>query len=227
MGKSRILITDDEKDIRNMVKVMLEKEGFETVTAHNGKDAIEKVKTEPEFHLIIMDIIMPGCDGITAAAAIRKYTDAPILFLTAKSADEDKIQAYGSGGNDYLVKPFSRVELILRIRALLKRYEKKEKTEGPIVLNVSRRIFEKNGQMIQLTEKEFDLLYYLYQNPGIAFSTQELYEHIWKEEVLPSSANTVMVHILKLRKKIEEDYTHPKYIQTVWGKGYCYVEPEV
>ena len=92
---------------------------------------------------------------------------------------------------------------------------------------MSRRILEKNGQRIQLTEKEFDLLDFLYQHKGVAFNTQELYEQIWKEEVLPSSANTVMVHILKIRKKIEDDYTHPKYIQTVWGKGYCYVEPEV
>lgn len=227
MEQRKILITDDEKDIRNMVKVMLDKEGYETVTAHNGREAIETVKKESDFHLIIMDIIMPEMNGIVAAAEIRKYTECPILFLTAKSADEDKILAYGSGGDDYLVKPFSRVELILRIRALLKRYGKEEKNTSAIALNTSRRIFEKNGQMIQLTEKEFDLLYYLYQNKGVAFGTRELYEKIWKEEVLPSSANTVMVHILKLRKKIEEDYTHPKYIQTVWGKGYCYVEPEV
>ncbi|MDY6046769.1 MAG: response regulator transcription factor [Anaerobutyricum sp.] len=227
MEQSKILITDDEKDIRTMVQMMLDKEGFETATACNGRDAIEKVKESPDFHLIIMDIIMPELNGIEAASEIRKYTDCPILFLTAKSADEDKIKAYDSGGDDYLVKPFSRVELILRVRALLKRYGKENKKIGGISLNVSRRILEKNGQRIQLTEKEFDLLDFLYQHKGVAFNTQELYEQIWKEEVLPSSANTVMVHILKIRKKIEDDYTHPKYIQTVWGKGYCYVEPEV
>lgn len=227
MEQKKILITDDEKDIRNMVKVMLDKEGFLTVTAHNGRDAIEKIKEDTGFHLIIMDIIMPEMDGIQTVEEIRKITDCPILFLTAKSADEDKISAYGSGGDDYLVKPFSRVELILRVKALLKRYSKEEKNISGISLNVSRRILEKNGQRIQLTEKEFDLLNYLYQNKGITFSSEELYEQIWKEEVLPSSSNTVMVHILKIRKKLEEDYTHPKYIQTVWGKGYCYVEPEV
>ena len=227
MEKKKILITDDEKDIRNMVKVMLAKEGFLTVTAHNGRAAIEKIKEDSGFHLIIMDIIMPEMDGIQTVEEIRKITDCPILFLTAKSADEDKINAYGSGGDDYLVKPFSRVELILRVKALLKRHGKEEKNISGISLNVSRRILEKNGQRIQLTEKEFDLLNYLYQNKGITFSSEELYEQIWKEEVLPSSSNTVMVHILKIRKKLEEDYTHPKYIQTVWGKGYCYVEPEV
>lgn len=151
MEQRKILITDDEKDIRTMVQVMLDKEGFGTTTAQNGRDAIEKVKENPDFHLIIMDIIMPELNGIEAASEIRKYTDCPILFLTAKSADEDKIKAYDSGGDDYLVKPFSRVELILRVRALLKRYGKENKKIGGISLNVSRRILEKNGQRIQLT----------------------------------------------------------------------------
>ena len=137
MEQKKILITDDEKDIRNMVKVMLDKEGFLTVTAHNGRDAIEKIKEDTGFHLIIMDIIMPEMDGIQTVEEIRKITDCPVLFLTAKSADEDKINAYGSGGDDYLVKPFSRVELILRVKALLKRYSKEEKNISGISLNVS------------------------------------------------------------------------------------------
>lgn len=224
MERQRILVTDDEKDIRNIISVMLEKEGFETEMACNGNDAVWKVKKDPGFDLIIMDIIMPELNGIDAAAEIRKYTDCPILFLTAKSTDEDKILAYGSGGDDYLVKPFSRVELLLRVRALLKRYGKGSGSSSEIELNVARRIVEKNGQKIQLTEKEFEILYYLYRNKGIAFSPQQLYEYVWKEEVLSSSANTVMVHILKLRKKIEDDYANPKYIKTVWGKGYCYDE---
>ena len=224
MNQRKILIVDDEKDIREMLKVILLKEGYFVDAASNGNMAIDMAKKEKDYELIIMDIIMPGLNGIETSAKIREFSNCPILFLTAKSTDEDKIKAYGSGGDDYLVKPFSRVELKLRIQALLKRYEKQEKES--ICLNTSRRILEKNGQMIQLTEKEFDLFAYLYQNKGVTYGVTELYEKIWKEQFMPSSANTVMVHILKLRKKIENDYTHPKYIVTVWGKGYCYVEPQ-
>lgn len=224
MNSRKILIVDDEKDIREMLKVMLLKEGYEVDTATNGAMAVHMVENGGDYELIIMDIIMPELNGVDAAAKIREKSDCPILFLTAKSTDEDKVQAYGSGGDDYLVKPFSRVELKLRIQALLKRYGKME--EKRLYLNTSRRILEKNGQLIQLTEKEFDLFAYLYQNQGVTYGVTELYEQIWKEQFMPSSANTVMVHILKLRKKIEDDYTHPKYIVTVWGKGYCYVEPD-
>lgn len=224
MELKKILVVDDEKDIREMLKVMLTKEEFLVTTAANGQKAVDILRDGAKFSLVIMDIIMPELDGIEAAAQIRRYTDCPILFLTAKSADEDKEMAYGAGGDDYLVKPFSRVELILRVRALLKRYIRHE--EERISLNTSRRIFEKNGHRIQLTEKEFDLLFFLYEHKGMTFGTREIYEKIWKEAYMDSSANTVMVHILKLRKKIEGDYNHPKYIQTVWGKGYCYVEPE-
>lgn len=215
----RILVTDDEKDIREAVALLLKQQGFEVVTATDGLDAVRCVERSAGFDLIIMDIIMPRMDGCKAAEAIRKMTKAPILFLTAKSADEDKSEAYQAGGDDYLTKPFSSVELLLRVGALIKRYDRED---GEIRIDSAHRQAYKKGEAVSLTDKEFDLLEFMVRNSGTVFSASQLYEHIWMEKYLPTSSNTVMVHILNLRKKLESDPTKPRYIQTVWGKGYCY-----
>ncbi len=221
--KRKILIVDDEKDIREAVMFILNNEGFTTYTAANGMEAIEKIKSGKSYDLIIMDIIMPYMSGTETAKNLRELTDCPILFLTAKSSEQNKVEAYEAGGDDYLSKPFSSVELVLRIKAILKRYYKQDAAED-ISIDLRYRRVMKNNTLVQLTDKEFDLLAFLYEHRGQAFPNSQLYEAVWKEKYLQSSSNTVMVHILNLRKKLEDDFTNPKYIQTIWGKGYCYAK---
>lgn len=217
----KILIVDDEKDIRDAVLFILNKEGFAGDKVANGLEAIQKIESGACYDLIIMDIIMPYMSGTETASRLRQITQCPILFLTAKSSEKDKIEAYSAGGDDYLSKPFSSVELILRIKAILKRYNRQDNNES-ISIDLRYRKVMKNNTPIQLTDKEFDLLAFLYEHKGQAFPNSQIYEAVWKEKYLQSSSNTVMVHILNLRKKLEDDFTNPKYIQTIWGKGYCY-----
>jgi DNA-binding response OmpR family regulator len=219
----RILIVDDEKDIRDAVMFILNKEGFIADKAANGMEAIEKVEAGESYDLIIMDIIMPYMSGTETAKRLRNYTECPILFLTAKSTEQDKIEAYEAGGDDYLSKPFSSVELVLRIRAILKRCNK-HGGQDAISIDLKYRRVMKNNVLVQLTDKEFELLAFLYEHRGQAFPNSLLYEEVWKEKYLQSSSNTVMVHIFNLRKKLEDDFANPKYIQTIWGKGYCYAK---
>lgn len=221
-GLKRILVVDDEEDIRNAVEMLLSKEAFEVEKSDSGLDALEKLKNGKKFDLVILDIIMPFMSGVETAKEIRKNSDMPILFLTAKSSDNDKTDAYEAGGDDYLSKPFSAVELNLRIKALLKRCGEERCDE--INVDENSRSVSKNGNDILLTDKEFELLVFLRSHAGETFSNSELYENVWGEKYLPSSSNTVMVHILNLRKKLEEDFTKPRYIQTIWGKGYCYAK---
>jgi two-component system OmpR family response regulator len=223
MPDIQILVVDDENDIRDVIAILLEKEGYTAVKASTGAEAVA-ITASQDFDLIIMDIIMPIMDGTQAAVEIRKHTQCPILFLTAKSSDEDKVQAYESGADDYLSKPFSRVELLLRVKALIKRYERHDEKSESIEIDRTMRAVIKNGKNIKLTDKEFELLDFLYSNRGIPFSIHDLYEQVWGEKYMQSSSNTVMVHILNLRKKLEDDFTNPKLILTAWGKGYCYAK---
>ena len=228
MIENRILVVDDEKDIRDIVKILLEREGYTVMCAENGAEAVSIVSAQEHcFRLIIMDIIMPVMDGTQAAEEIRKLTDCPILFLTAKSSDDDKICAYTAGGDDYLSKPFSRVELLLRVHALLKRCGAGSMDSEEISIDDIERSVTKNGIRIKLTDKEYELLFFLYSNRGTAYSIHDLYENVWGEKYMQSSSNTVMVHILNLRKKLETDFTNPRLIMTVWGKGYCYAKKKV
>ena len=215
----RILVADDEKDIRDAVEFLLKSEGYGVEKAHDGKNALELVKNGNKYDCIILDIIMPFMSGVECAKEIRKISSCPILFLTAKSSDTDKTDAYDAGGDDYLSKPFSSVELLLRIRTLIRRG-----ASYAVSLNVNcaDKTVTKNGKLIPLTDKEYELLEFFRSNKGKVFSNSMIYESVWGEKYLPSSANTVMVHILNLRKKLEDDFTKPKFIQTVWGKGYSY-----
>ncbi len=220
MENKKILIADDDEAILTLIDLVLGKEGFDTFTVSNGEDALNAVR-ETNFDLIILDIVMPLMFGTDAAKEIRNLTDCPIMFLTARSTDEDKIEAYDSGGDDYLQKPFSTVELVLRVKALLKRCDE---TEQKIKLIKSERSVVVDGKKVKLTSREAELLEFLMKNKGQVFEVSQLYESVWHSKFMQSSTNTIMVHILNLRKKIETDYTEPKHILTVWGRGYCYEE---
>ena len=224
----KILVVDDESDIRKIVRLLLQKKGYSVLEAANGLAAVEAVERE-NVDFIIMDIMMPYMSGIEATEKIREFSKAPILFLTAKSLDRDKESAYVSGGDDYLVKPFSSAELLLKTESLLRRYMVyKGKEESGSVLhlpcgvdvNVSERAILKNGSNPGLRDKEADIFFYLLDKRGETVEADAIYEAVWGEKAMPSSANNVMVSMLGIRKKLEDDPSNPKLIRTVWGKGY-------
>lgn len=227
----QILVVDDDADIREVIRIQLENKGYLVLEAANGNDAVNTVKENPDIDLIILDIMMPGMSGIEACAHIRTFHSAPVLFLTAKSKETDKSDAYQNGGDDYLVKPFSQAELFMKIQSLLRRYVVyKGKSESAVNLSevhvqdividtVNHWVYREN-QKIELTDTEYLVLMYLVKNKGTAKDAQAIYEGVWNEKFLPSSTNTIMVHILKLRKKLELDFNNPLIIRTVWGKGY-------
>ena len=225
MDKIRILAVDDEPDLRSLLRILLTNKGYEVLEAASGQEAVELVRSEPRIDLVIMDIMMPGLNGIEACAEIRKFSTVPMLFLTAKSQLSDKTAAYASGGDDYLPKPFSQNELMLKVESLTRRYRVyKGKLEPSTTLDITlderRCCAVRNGQIIDLTDKEYAILRFFFHNRGKTVDVQTVYEGVWGEKFLPSSNNTVMVHILNLRKKLEPDPANPKLIRTVWGKGY-------
>jgi DNA-binding response OmpR family regulator len=227
-----ILIIEDDAAIREGVRILMEGENFHVEEAANGFEGLEKLSDTT--HLIILDVMMPGISGYKTCEEIRKRSNVPVLFLTAKDQESDKLLGLMSGGDDYLVKPFSYAELLARVKALLRRhliYDKSgEKIEQEIYdewieaktirINTKSNCTYVNGREIDLTEKEYSILLLFMKNPGKIFSVQNLYESVWEAPYLYSSANTVMVHIRRLRKKIEDDPQKPKFILSVWGKGY-------
>lgn len=226
----KILITDDESEIRKVLRLLLESSGYEVLEAVDGEEAIEFVRADSGIDLCIMDIMMPALSGIEATKKIRSFSAVPILFLTAKSLESDKEAAYSGGGDDYLVKPFSARELLLKVEALTRRYNtysaKGEGTGeiirlyGGVILSPEAREVSKNGTALDVRDKELELLIYLAKNRGRVVSPKELYEGVWGEMSLPSSNNTITVHILNLRRKLEDNPSSPKIIRTVWGRGY-------
>ena len=224
--KARILVVDDEADIRALLRILLEHRGYYVADAASGDAAIAAVRHDGNFDLIIMDMMMPGKDGVAATQAIREFSAAPVLFLTAKTQLSDQLAAYDCGGDAFLSKPFSRRELLMKAEALLRRYmtyKGKGEAVAPnldISLDEERRCAIKHGKRVDLTEKEFAILQYLREHPGIPLDARTIYEAVWDERYLPSSNNTVMVHVLNLRKKLEDDPATPKRIRTIWGKGY-------
>ena len=223
----KILIVDDEADIRKIVRLLLEKKGYSVCEASNGLAAIEAVKGG-DIDLVIMDIMMPKMSGIEATAKIREISMLPILFLTAKSLVRDKEDAYMAGGDDYLVKPFSSTELAMKVEALLRRYmvyrgkpnENKNELIGNITVDTDTKEVFKNGELIDLRERENDIFFYLFEHAGEVVDTKTIYEAVWGEAALGSGSNNVMVNMLNLRKKLEDDPSNPKLIKTVWGRGY-------
>lgn len=225
----KILIVDDEPDIREVVSVLLGSEGYQVIQAENGGSAVEMVYADKTIDLVILDIMMPGMTGVETCEMIRKRSTVPILFLTAKSQDQDKVDAYSQGGDDYLVKPFSQTELIMKVKSLLRRYKEYQAPTGSgesptlgedIVLDSKSRSAIKGENKIPLTDKEYAIMRYFVEHRGQIVGNKEIYEGVWNDSYLPSDGNTVMVHILNLRKKLEEDANHPEIIKTIWGKGY-------
>ena len=224
----KILIVDDEPDIRRVVSLLLQANGYETVEAADGAAAVKAARRDPEIDLMILDIMMPGMDGIAACRAIRQFSTAPALFLTARTQEADKAAAYAGGGDDLLGKPFSQTELLRKVASLIRRwcvYKGKDRPEaaqtlGDITVDVAARCVCKNGVNVGVTEREFEILLYFLAHRGVPVDARTLYESVWREQHMPSSTNTVMVHILNLRKKLEDDAASPRIIKTVWGKGY-------
>jgi DNA-binding response OmpR family regulator len=226
----RILIVDDESDIRRILRILLEKANYEVIEAQDGLTAIECIKNDRSIDLCIMDVMMPNMTGIEATSIIRGFSPVPVLFLTAKSLARDKAVAYSSGGDDYVVKPFSSTELLMKVEALTRRYNSygvkaDDVIEGlrlnaGVIVNVDTREVSKNGVRIDMRDKEVDVLMYLVKNRGRVVSSDELYRAVWGEIPLASSGNNVTVHILNLRRKLEDSASGQKVIRTVWGKGY-------
>ncbi len=224
---AKILVVDDEADIRKIVRLLLQKKGYSVIEASNGISAVEAVLRD-DIDLVIMDIMMPQMSGIDASVEIRKTSTAPILFLTAKSLVSDKESAYLSGGDDYLVKPFSSVELIIKVEALLRRYmvykgkqhDSRISLAGGVMVDAEAREVYRGGAKIDLRDRESDMFFYLFEHAGEVVDTTTLYEAVWGEAALGSGSNNVMVNMLNLRKKLEDDPSSPRIIKTVWGRGY-------
>ena len=233
MSKERILIVDDEKEIRDLIDIYLKGEGYDTIKAENGEEALN-ILSSNDVDLIILDIMMPKVNGIEACLKIREEREMPIIMLSAKSEDMDKILGLNTGADDYLTKPFNPLELVARVRSQLRRYKRFNNTLAKeelvvkqdnvleideISINLETHEVFKDGEEIKLTPTEFDILVLLGENRGKGFSIENIYNSVWKQEFMQSD-NTVMVHIRKVREKIEEDPRKPKFIKTVWGVGY-------
>ena len=222
---SHILIVDDDPDIRKVLFFLL-KDNYFVEEAADGAAAVEYIAVHPETDLVVLDVMMPGMSGYEACGKIRALSNAPILFLTAKSAEADMISAYGSGGDDFLSKPFSQGEFLAKVNSLLRRYKEyrgkpaEALTIDGLEVDLETHSVKSSGKDVTLTDTEYAILEYLLKNRGSTVTAAELYESVWKERFLPGSGNTVMVHVLNLRRKIEETPSAPKIIRTVWGKGY-------
>ena len=222
----RILVVDDEADIRRIIRILLESRGYRVLEAPNGRLAVETIRKEPDVDLILLDIMMPELSGIEASREIRSISSAPILFLTARTQEQDKLEAYSSGGDDYLAKPFSHGELLMKVDSLLRRYRVyKGKVTGKqlksdVVLDEENRRILRGGEALELTETEYSILQFLADHRGSVVSVAQIYEGVWHEKYMPASNNTVMVHIVNLRKKLEDAPANPRLIRTIWGKGY-------
>lgn len=227
MAKESILVVDDELEIRKLIKIYLDNEGYETLVAEDGLEALDILK-EKNVHLVILDIMMPKLDGIQTCMKIREDHNMPIIMLSAKSEDMDKIMGLTTGADDYVTKPFNPLELVARVKSQLRRYMKlnennnigKDTVEiGEILIDVKTHKVIVREEEVFLTPREFDILKLLAENKGIVFSMDKIYEEVWKEDSFECN-NTVMVHIRKLREKIEANPRKPEYIKTVWGVGY-------
>lgn len=223
--QSHILIVDDDPDIRKVLEILL-KEKYFVSQAADGPSAIACLRANPQIDLVILDVMMPGMSGYDVCTELRKISNVPILFLTARTAEDDRLTAYSSGGDDFLSKPFSPGELTAKVVSLLRRYrEYRGKPDiglslGELEVDLASRSVKRLGVPVALTDTEYSILEYMLKNRGRTVTAPELYEAVWKEKFLAGSGNTVMVHVLNLRRKIEETPSSPKIIRTVWGKGY-------
>ena len=222
-----ILICDDEKDIVEALSIYLKNSNYEFFKAYNGQEALEIMRST-EIHLVLLDIMMPVMDGISTLAEIRKTSNVPVIMLSAKSEETDKILGLNVGADDYITKPFYPVEDSARVNSALRRYfelggsvkQDGEYTVGDIVLNNNAKTVTVRGEDVLLTPKEFDILKMLMENPGQVFAPREIYEIVWNEPLPIGCERTVAVHIRHLREKIEINPNDPRYLKVIWGQGY-------
>ena len=230
MTKPRVLVVDDEREIREAIRIYLRGEDIETIMATNGQEAVDLMKQQ-DIHLILMDVMMPGIDGIVATSLIREFSNVPIIMLTAKSEDTDKIMGLSLGADDYITKPFNPMELVARVKSQLRRYlqlgsqtvtsstnQDILEVNGLRINTATKQVFV-DGKEVRLTPTEFKILSLLMRNKGRVFSISDIYENVWDEPGY-NAENTVAVHIRKIREKIEINPKEPKYLKVVWGVGY-------
>ena len=221
-----ILICDDEPDIRAALRIYLTGEGYRVLEAENGERALELLR-EDEVQLVLMDIMMPGLDGMTATARLRETSNVPVILITAKSEDSDKILGLTVGADDYVTKPFNPLEVLARVRAQLRRYatlggmaaKNTDLSCGGVAMDDEAKRVTLHGEEVSLTPTEYDILRLLLRNPGKVFSSREIYSLVWKDAPL-SAEGTVPVHIRHLREKLEIDPANPRLLKVVWGQGY-------
>ena len=221
-----VLVCDDDRAILDAAAIYLKSEGYTVITAENGKEAVEIAQKE-RLHCIIMDIMMPVMDGVAATVKIRENSNVPIIFLSAKSEDTDKIAGLGLGADDYVTKPFSPLELLARVKSQVRRYtmfgamEAKPSvlTTGGLSLDTEAHLCTVDGEEVRLTATEYKIVEYLMVNMGKSLSSTQIYETVWNENAFASD-KTVTVHIRRIREKIEIDPKNPKYLKVVWGIGY-------
>ncbi len=223
-----ILVVDDEREIVGAIEIYLKKEGYNIIKAYNGNEGLEKVK-ENEIHLIILDIMMPEKDGLETLEELRKDKSIPVILLSAKSEDYDKIGGLNQGADDYITKPFNPLELIARVNSQIRRYvslgamEKKDNKQiyrtGELILDDETKKVTVDGKEVKLTATEFNILKFLLKNKGKVYSIPQIYENVWKEESY-GAENIIAVHIRHIREKIEINPKEPRYLKVIWGIGY-------
>lgn len=222
---AHILVVDDEPDLRDVLRILLEANHYRVTEAANAEQALARVQSDRTIQLVLLDVMLPDLSGVEICRRIREMTNIPVIFLTALSKDQDKAQTYRSGGDDYLSKPFSRAELLLKVESQLRRYQvyqgkDRGEQEAAGQLRVENERVYWNGSRIDLTDKEQKIIAFLWAHRGQVCSVADIYESVWQERYLATSSNTVMVHILNLRKKLESNPAQPALIRTIWGKGY-------
>lgn len=225
MNKTTILVVDDEKEIRELIEIYLRNEGYDVITAADGLQALEIAKSS-KIQLIILDIMLPNIDGIQICKRVREYLDVPIIMLSAKREDNDKILGIITGADDYVTKPFNPLELVVRVKAQLRRYLKTAVTSknneiviDDLVINSETHRVYVSGEEVKFTSKEFEILKLLAENRDMVFSSRNIYERVWKEEFYESDS-TIMTHIKNIREKLGDSIKNSKYIKTIWGVGY-------
>lgn len=228
MSKDKVLVVEDEEGIRNTLKIFLKSQGYEVVEATNGKEGLSLLNDD--IYLAIVDIMMPIMDGISMVTIVRKQFDLPVIFLTAKTEEIDKITGLNLGADDYVTKPFEPMELMARVNAHIRRYKRMlERIEshessdhiikvGSLSLDLHTREVCVRNEFVRLTKKEYEILELLMKSPGRIYSAEQIYESVWKQEAI--NTETIMVHIRKLREKIELNSKKPEYLKVVWGLGY-------
>ncbi len=229
MDQARILVVDDDKEIANAIEKLLTLESYEVVKAYNGMEALDALVSN-NIQLILLDVMMPRLDGLSTMMKIRQSKNIPIIILSAKSEDSDKILGLSMGADDYVTKPFNPQELVARVKSQLRRYMQLGDMEniylkssqiivGGLSLDTETKEFMVDGEVVKLTPTEFKIMEFLISHAGMVFSAEQIYEHVWKEPAY-SVENTVMVHIRRIREKIEINPKEPKYLKVVWGIGY-------